>query len=680
MQNRLAQQTSPYLRQHADNPVAWQPWDEAALAEAREQSKPILLSIGYSACHWCHVMAHESFEDAEVAALMNRLFVNIKVDREERPDLDKIYQLSHQALTRRAGGWPLTVALDPRTLAPFFAGTYFPKETAYGMPGFIHVLERVAEWYGENRDKLTEQKASLQDVFARIEPEPASGEPDAAPLEAARKEIMLNFDVANGGFSGAPKFPHPASLAFLMDSAATEQDNRPREMALFTLNCMARGGLFDQLGGGFYRYSVDKRWEIPHFEKMLYDNGPLLDLYARAAAITGDGFYRRVARKTAGWVMREMQAPEGGFYSTLDADSAGGEGAFYIWDRDEVENAVGPDDYPLAARRFGLDGEPNFEGRWHLQLVAGSDVIAQAFDLGEEQVAQRLTRAREKMFQAREKRPRPGRDEKILTGWNAQMIEGLSVAGRLLDSRQCLDSAHRALAFIRENLWRDGRLLAVYKDGNAHLAGYLDDYAFLLHALLEWLQGQWHTDDLHWTRNLADALLTHFEDESRGGFYFTAHDHETLLYRPRPFADESTPAGNAVAARALMRLGYLLGETRYLDAAEHTLKAAWNALTAQPIAHTSMLGVLSDYLHPPASVILRGEEKALTEWQSGVNSVYHPGADVYAIPAGEALPGELALREPPQDGAGVVAYICRGTHCSAPIDELVTLQQALSPE
>jgi len=680
MSNQLARESSPYLLQHADNPVDWRPWSEGALQEARDSGRPVLLSIGYSACHWCHVMAHESFEDDEVAALMNRLFVNIKVDREERPDLDKIYQLSHQVLTRRPGGWPLTIALDPHTKAPFFAGTYFPKQPRYGMPGFTDLLRRVAEWYEENKDGLGEQKANLQSVFERVEPAPAgNGEIGPAPLEEARKQLMLNFDAEYGGFSGAPKFPHPSSIGFLLRHGESARDRRPLDMGLFTLRQMARGGIYDQIGGGFCRYSVDERWEIPHFEKMLYDNGPLLGLYARAGRLAGDAQFRRVAADTASWVMRDMQSPEGGYYSTLDADSEGGEGRFYIWDADEVRRIVGEDDYPLVARRYGLDGEANFEGRWHPHIATRLSELSEDLGLGTPRLERRLDTARRRLFEVRERRPHPGRDEKVLTGWNGLMIEGMAVAGRLLGLSGCLASARRSLNFIHKNLWRDGRLLASYKDGSAHLPGYLDDYAFLLHALLEWLQAEWHTADLRWACELADALLTHFQDEARGGFYFTPHDHESLLYRPRPFADESTPAGNALAASALLHLGHLLGETRYLDAAERTLMAGWNALAEQPLAHTSLLEVLADYLEPPAVAILRGAPQTLANWQAGLDSVYHPRVTVFAIPAGEELPGELALRSPPEGtGRGeVAAYVCQGTRCSAPITDLQGLLDTL---
>ncbi|MCE9570952.1 MAG: thioredoxin domain-containing protein, partial [Rhodocyclales bacterium] len=430
--------------------------------------RPILLSIGYSACHWCHVMAHESFEDAEVAMVMNRLFVNIKVDREERPDLDQIYQTAHQMLTRRAGGWPLTMFLAPDG-TPFFGGTYFPREPRYGLPGFADLCERVADAYDQKREEITAQAAELRQALADTVPESTglNATYDATPLTAAAASLARNFDSHHGGFGGAPKFPHPTDLAFLL----RRPDPVSRRMALTTLTRMSEGGIYDQIGGGFCRYSVDERWEIPHFEKMLYDNGPLLALCADAWTEGREPLFARVAEETATWVLREMQSPDGGYYSSLDADSEGEEGKYYVWDRDQMNQFLTPQESALAARRWGFDGPPNFEGRhWHAR-VAG--------DLG---VAERplLESARRKLFAAREKRVRPGRDEKILTSWNALMIEGMAHAARVFEHGEWLASAQRAMDFLRATMWRDGRLLATARDGRAHLDAYLDDHAFLL--------------------------------------------------------------------------------------------------------------------------------------------------------------------------------------------------------
>ena len=490
MSNRLAAETSPYLQQHADNPVAWYPWGGEALALARREDRPILLSIGYSACHWCHVMAHESFEDPAVAGVMNRLFVNIKVDREERPDLDQIYQSAHQMLTGRAGGWPLTMFLCPDG-SPFFGGTYFPKAPRYGLPGFVDLLERVAQSFRDRRGDIEEQNGRLREALASTLPAPGSAAEslDSRPLASAREHLARSFDPVHGGFGQAPKFPHPTDLSFLLRRYAAEGDSTARDIALSTLSRMAEGGIHDQLGGGFCRYSVDERWEIPHFEKMLYDNGLLLALYADAWAISGEALFREAVEGIAGWVVREMQSPEGGYYSSLDADSEGEEGKFYVWSKDQIRELLTTEEYRVAARRWGLDGPPNFEGRhWHLRIAAplgeGEDGLLEA--------------ARSKLFAAREGRVRPGRDEKILTSWNALMIAGMAHAARVFGRADWLASARRALDFLRETMWRetDGshRLLATVRDGRAHLDAYLDDHAFLVDALIEVMQAEFRSE------------------------------------------------------------------------------------------------------------------------------------------------------------------------------------------
>ncbi len=662
-QNRLSGETSPYLLQHAANPVAWQPWDEAALAEARRDDRPILLSIGYSACHWCHVMAHESFEDPATAEVMNRLFVNIKVDREERPDLDHIYQSAHQMLTGRPGGWPLTLFLTPDG-TPFFAGTYFPDHPRYGLPGFADLCGRVAGLYGERRGDIDRQNESLREALAATLPAAgAAAPPDAAPIAAARALLLGSFDREDGGFGGAPKFPHPTDLAFLLRRAMRDGDAQAREAACFTLARMAAGGIHDQLGGGFCRYSVDERWEIPHFEKMLYDNGPLLALYAEAWRIADDDLFARTAAATAAWIMREMQAPTGGYSSSLDADSEGEEGRYYVWDRDEVRGLLGEDEWRAVASHWGLDGPPNFEGRhWHLRiatpLAAGMEGLA--------------ARAREKLWRAREARVRPGRDEKMLTSWNALTIGGMAKAARLMGRPDWLASARRALAFLRTRLWRDGRLLATCKDGRAHLDAYLDDYAFLLAALLETLQAEFVPADLAWATELAEALLERFDDKAAGGFFFTAHDHERLIHRPKPGFDNATPAGNGVAATALQRLGHLLGEPRYLEAARRTLALFRPQYARQPGGCASLLEALEEELEPPTIVLLRGPAADVADWNRRLARRWD--GLVLPLPNGTTgLPPVLAKPESDQ----VNAWACSGVTCSAPVADFGELSRII---
>ena len=679
LRNHLAEETSPYLLQHADNPVEWYPWGEAALRKAEKENKPILLSIGYSACHWCHVMAHESFEDLGTAALMNELFINIKVDREERPDLDKIYQVAQQMLTQGSGGWPLTMFLTPRQ-QPFFGGTYFPKEPRYGMPAFRDLLRRVAQYYREQGAEIAAQNEQLQAALAAIVPRPDTGAVlDGSAMAQARAALEKSFDGTFGGFSGAPKFPHSSSIERCMrqwyaTSAAPKPDLKALYMATLTLTRMAEGGLFDQLGGGFARYSVDGAWMIPHFEKMLYDNGQLLCEYARAHLATGEALFAKVAHETADWVLRDMRSAAGSFYSSLDADSEGHEGRFYVWRRDEVQSLLTPREYSAFSARFGLDRSANFEGEWHLHTYASLDDIAGALKESAQTVAELIEAARSKLLKARNLRVWPARDEKILCSWNALMIKALSLASRVLGRPDLAEAAGTAVDFIRHHLWRDGRLLATYKDGRAHLPAYLDDYAFLADALLELLQTRWRSSDLDFARQLAEVLLDQFEDKADGGFFFTAKDHEQLIHRSKTFADESVPSGNGVAASMLIRLGFLLGETRYLDAAERTLRAAWTGIKDYPQAHMSLVNALEDFLSALQILVVRGEASSAAHWASVLGKLYAPTRMIYAIPDDAQLPPALAAKRP---GETTVAYLCSGMTCSAPLENLEEVTRAL---
>jgi len=684
--NRLSLETSPYLLQHAENPVDWYAWGEEALGAAKRENKPILLSVGYSACHWCHVMAHESFEDPDIAALMNRLFVNIKVDREERPDLDKIYQVAQQLITQRNGGWPLTMFLTPEDQQPFFGGTYFPKEHHRGMPGFGDILRRVAEYFESHAAEIRQQNAQLALAFERLAPDAPSGTIalDESPLPAARRYLAESFDSRFGGFGRAPKFPQPGNTERCLrhwhgTSRETDPDLKALYMATLTLTRMAEGGLFDQLGGGFSRYSVDELWMIPHFEKMLYDNGQLLHTYARASVATGDGFFARVAGATADWMLRDMRSPEGGFYSSLDADSEGHEGKFYVWSRAEVEALLTPAEYAIFALRFGLDREANFEGLWHLHTYEPLETVAGSSKTGAQTVesaAAAIDSARAKLLAARNLRIWPARDEKILTSWNALAIKGLAVAGRVLDRPDLTAAATAAVDFIRHRLWRDGRLLATYKDGRAHLPAYLDDYAFLADALLELLQSRWRSSDLDFAQALIEVLLTKFEDSARGGFYFTASDHERLIHRSKALGDDSMPSGNGVAASVLCRMGYLLGEVRYLNAAERTLKAAWAGMVEFPQAHMSSLNALEDFLTSTQILIIRGDAAEAERRARNLGALYAPTRMIFAIPRDAAgLPQALAEK---RAGPDTTAYLCTGMTCTAPLTDFGELARKLA--
>ncbi|MHB1214239.1 MAG: thioredoxin domain-containing protein [Thiobacillus sp.] len=680
MPNRLATEASPYLLQHADNPVEWYPWGQEALDKARRESKPILLSIGYSACHWCHVMAHECFEDAEVAAAMNRLFVNIKVDREERPDLDQIYQSAHQLLTQRGGGWPLTVFLTPDQ-TPFFAGTYFPKTPRHQLPGFIDLMENIARAWHERRGEVLAQNEAVRDALARQQPAPGAQQAlNDAPFADAVRDLAQAFDPVWGGFSRAPKFPRPGELFFLLrqanpgKGAAQAGNAQARDMALFSLRKMASGGVVDQLGGGFCRYSVDEQWAIPHFEKMLYDNGPLLHLYADAWALTGEALFKDTAEGIVAWLLREMRAPDGGFYSALDADSEGHEGKFYVWTPDAARALLSAEEYAVAALVYGFDAPPNFENaRWNPILARSLNAVAAELELDDAAAAELLDSARAKLFAAREARVRPGRDDKQLTSWNALMIGGLAHAGRVMGRPDWVETAHAAIDFLHAKLWRDGRLLASYKHGAARLNAYLDDYAFLLDALLETMQAGYREADMAWARELADALLAHFEDPDAGGFFFTSHDHETLITRPKPGYDNATPSGNGVAAFALQRLGHLLGETRYLDASARCLRLFQTPLSQQPIGYPTLLAVLDEALLPPRAILLRGPAAALREWSAVLNPKLGAGDMLLALPNGLDLPAALAKPEADRP----TAWVCSGMACQAPQTDLAAVSAAL---
>ena len=682
MPNRLAQETSPYLLQHADNPVDWYPWGEEALARSRAEDKPLLVSIGYSACHWCHVMAHESFEDPQVAAVMNRLFVNVKVDREERPDLDRIYQLAQQMLSGRTGGWPLTIFLTPDQV-PFYAGTYFPKEPRYGLPGFAHMLERIAAVWREQKADVDRQSESLLSALASLRAEAPAGSAEfsAAPLELALSSAKSSFDPRHGGFGDAPKFPHPAELQLCLRHFAVTGDEQALHLVVYSLERMAEGGIYDQLGGGFCRYSVDADWGIPHFEKMLYDNGPLLALYADAWCVTRSPLFERIVRETAAWVIREMQSAEGtnsgGYYSSLDADSEHEEGKFYVWSREDIAAQLSEAEYAVASSHYGLDDAANFEGhRWHLRAKRSLDEVAQRLGRAAKDCERLLESARAKLYAAREQRVRPGRDEKILASWNALMIRGMARAGSVFARPEWIASARRAMDFVRGTLWRDGRLLATAKDGRAHLNAYLDDYACLLAAAIALLEADFDRGTLAFARELARVLLEQFEDSENGGFFFTSHDHERLIHRDKPGHDNATPSGNGMAAFALNRLTYLTGDTRYASAAERALSLFYPAITAQPGAFSTLLAALEESLEPTRTVILRGTNPELTRWRDALAQQYMPQTMVIAIDNGEhGLPETLA--KPPSETTN--AWICEGATCLAPIADLEELRSKLLP-
>ncbi|SDY76834.1 thioredoxin domain-containing protein [Nitrosomonas sp. Nm58] len=677
MSNHLASETSPYLLQHANNPVEWYPWGEEALALARDQNKPILLSIGYSACHWCHIMAYESFEDLEVAAVMNEHFINIKVDREERPDLDQIYQAAHFMLNQRHGGWPLTLFLTPEQ-KPFFAGTYFPKEPRHGIPGFLDLLPKIVELYHTRREDIEQQNTALLKMFAETLPTSGTNIPAFSRhlIDQAITQLFANFDREWGGFGSAPKFIHPAELEFCLRCYFPEGDKQALHMTVYTLERMAKGGIYDQLGGGFYRYSTDQYWRIPHFEKMLCDNGPLLQLYSDTWLATRDPLFKRIAEETATWVMREMQSDQkkGGYYSALDADSEHEEGKFYVWDKNQIVQILPPDEYAVIVPYYGLSHFPNFENKyWHLEIDQSAAVIANEMGVSEEEVQQRIESARRKLFNIREQRVHPGRDKKILTSWNGLMIKGMARAGMIFQHKEWVHSAMQVVDFISTTLWKNNRLLAVHKDGKVHLNAYLDDYAFLLNGLLVLVQVEFRQSDLDFAIALADIMLDQFEDKQLGGFFFTSHDHEKLIHRPKIGQDNAIPSGNGLAAISLQRLGHLLGEYRYLQSAERTLKLFYSGMRRHASSYCSLLMALEEWLTPPQIVILRGKNPTLTEWHRAL--VFGaPEMMVLALPMElTGLPQSLNKGLPVDKD--VNAWVCQGERCLPEITDLQELLQ-----
>ena len=659
--NRLAHESSPYLRQHADNPVDWYPWGEEAFARAESEAKPILLSVGYSACHWCHVMAHESFEDPEVAAVMNDLFVNIKVDREERPDVDAIYMEATQAMTG-SGGWPMTVFMAPDR-RPFFAGTYFPKRGGHGRPGFVELLRAVDEaWNGKRADLLTQADQLTEAVRARTAIDAPSGDPKVTIdiLDRAYAALVDAHDPAWGGFGGAPKFPMTTNLELLMRAYAHNRDPRTLEIVVRTLDAMASGGIYDHLGGGFARYSVDAIWLVPHFEKMLYDNALIPRPYVRAWQVTGEPRFRQVVEETVGYVLRDLQAPEGGLYSAEDADSEGEEGKFYVWTPAEIEAVLGNMTAP-AVEWYGVTQAGNFEGSNILHRPVRGDLIRPAD----------IELARQELLAARGRRIRPGLDDKVVTEWNAMFVATLAEAGAAFGRDDWLGEARRVAEFLLANLRTDeGRWLRAWQRdaGGRHLA-YAVDYAHLVDAFTRLGEA---TGEARWiaeARQAADGLLTWFWDEDAGGVWTAGSDGEELLVRTKDVFDGATPSANSVAAVSLLRLGALSGEARYTDAAHAILRVLHAHLTLHPTACTTAIAAVDQVLSGSTEVVVVGDRPDLVH---AVHSRYLPNA---VLAWGE--PYDSPLWAGRLEG-GPAAYLCRDFACQMPALTVAALEQQLT--
>jgi uncharacterized protein YyaL (SSP411 family) len=670
MPNALAQESSPYLRQHADNPVNWLPWSEQTLALAREQNKPILLSIGYSACHWCHVMAHESFENEETAAIMNRYFINIKVDREERPDIDRIYQTAHQLIARRAGGWPLTMFLSPDDHLPFFGGTYFPDQPRHGMIAFGDLLQRIAEIFEQEPGKIKQQGDAIQQALIEIEMRENQNQQAAnsSAFENFETQLLKVYDSDFGGFGQAPKFPQPAILLQAVRRASAKPQHDPLYQAIhFSLQQIAMGGIQDHLAGGFYRYSVDDKWMIPHFEKMLYDNGQLLLVFATAFHQNPQPIYREAVEGIASWLENEMRSDSGTFYAALDADSEGVEGKFYMWKPSQVEEIVGHDEFITFAYRYGLDQAANFEGEWHLHGYHSETSVIDKFNLDVDTYQASHTRACQQLLTQRNTRIRPGLDNKVLTSWNGLAIRGLANSARVFMREDYFELAQQCLMSIKSECWQD-RLLALSPLSGKELPAYLDDYAHLLQGSLDCLQFRWDSELLNFSISLADHLIEFFEDSIHGGFFFTASDHETLIQRPKSWQDEAMPSGNAVAALALHRLGHLIGDQDYTKSAERALQSVADNVNQTPFYAAGFVALLEEVSQPPFQIILRGDRDQLDLWREALLPRLKPDQSAYFIADDlDNLPDEIALKKSDQS---VAAWICEGFSCRAPLFEL----------
>jgi uncharacterized protein YyaL (SSP411 family) len=677
--NRLIDETSPYLQQHAHNPVDWYPWGVEAFQEAKTEDKPVLLSIGYSACHWCHVMEQESFENEEIAAIMNRYFINIKVDREERPDLDALY-MNYVQMSTGSGGWPMTVFLTPDQV-PFFGGTYFPPEDRYGRPGISKLLRAVAEAYYTKRKEIEEQGPEITRRLEQINSlSGPSGSVDQQILDSAFGNLAARFDWSNGGFGGAPKFPAAMSLSFCLRHHRRTTNNESLRFVELTLEKMARGGIFDQLGGGFHRYSVDDHWLVPHFEKMLYDNALLSRLYVEAYQLTHKPFYRRIAEEVLDYVTREMTSPDGGFYSTQDADSEGEEGKFFVWTAEQVKAVLGSEDGEIFCRYYGVTVPGNFEGANILHVARSLEDLCLDFRRDQQELEQILSRSRKWLYAEREKRVKPHRDDKILTGWNGLMTVSFVEAGLVLKRADYLEMARRNLQFLLRNLRRDERIFRTCKDGKAKLNGYLEDYANLVDALISFYEATGENLWLDQAVLYTDEALRLFWEPATHAFYLTSSAHEPLITRVREYYDNATPAGSSVAVLNLLRLALLTGKPRYREIAESSLEKMGAAMTQYPSGFGYLLSASDFYLGPVAEIVIVGETRApeTTALSDAVYRQFFPNKIVAWLDPSQPDRGQGPLLEGKSPIGGKPAvYICRNYTCQSPITNASELERQL---
>ncbi len=676
--NSLINESSPYLLQHAHNPVEWFAWGEEAFAKAKAEDKPLLVSIGYSACHWCHVMEHESFENEETAALMNENFVNIKVDMEERPDVDRIY-MDFVQMTTGSGGWPLNVFLTPEKL-PFFGGTYFPPDNRYNMPSFQRVLSSVADAWREKRDELMHSANEVLGEMRRVGLAQMAGEGlSADQLDTAFQSFVKYFDAKNGGFGGAPKFPPAMSLEFLLRYYQRTKNENALAMVTKTANKMAFGGIYDQLGGGFHRYAVDSIWLVPHFEKMLYDNAQLARIYLHLFQATKDEFYKRVAVETLEYIRREMMDESGGFYSSQDADSEGVEGKFFVWTPPEIEEILGETDAAVFNFYYDVSEEGNFEEQNILNVKNTLAETAVVLRITPEKLQTVLETSRNKLFNEREKRIKPFRDEKVLTAWNGLMLATFAEASAILDSADYLEIAVKNADFILENLQKDGYLLRTWKDGKSKLNAYLEDYANFADGLTELFQVSGEVRYLKEATRLADMLITEFWDADGGGFFFTANNHEELLVRKKDFHDNATPSGNSVAADVLLKLARLTGEEKYERFAVTVLRLVAPQIRRYPQAFGRSLSALEFYLDPTMEIVILGEKG--NDLAKEIFKDYLPNkVVVLSENAGKAAEFIPLLKERSLIDGQPTAYVCENFACQKPVTTAEGLREQLSFE
>jgi uncharacterized protein YyaL (SSP411 family) len=675
MANHLQNETSPYLLQHLDNPVDWYPWGDEAMALAKAEDKPILLSIGYAACHWCHVMAHESFEDEATAAQMNADFVNVKVDREERPDVDSIYMQAVTAMIGR-GGWPMTVFLTPEG-KPFYAGTYFPDEPRHGMPSFRQILTGIKQAWDNDRDNVLNSAGEVAEQLQQLSTVALEQSPvEEDTLGQAMRGLSGNFDPTWGGFGGAPKFPPPMTIEFLLQQHLRDPESDAIAMAEKTLQKMAQGGMYDQVGGGFARYSVDHKWLVPHFEKMLYDNAQLARAYVHAWQVTGNAFYGRIVEETLDYLLREMRHEDGGFYSSLDADSEGVEGKFYVWSADEIRQALG-DDADLFMKLYGVSEEGNWEGHNILNLHLDPNGLAKQLDIEPAELGERVARCRATLYEVRAQRVWPGLDDKVLTSWNGLTLAALADAGAALDREDYVGAAVANAEFLYRTMRTEsGRLLRTWKAGSdAKYNGYLEDYAFLAEGLLALYQATFDPRWFDWARELVALMLEHFRDAENGGFFDTSDDHESLIHRPKDLQDNAIPSGNSVATTVLLKLALLTGEGELQSLAESNLATMTKFMSQYPTGFGQWLTAASFMLGNPREVALVGSPAELEPLIAVVRDTYRP---FQVTAAGNEGTTEIPLlRDRPKvDGKGT-AYVCQHFVCQAPVTEPSMLKREL---